>query len=214
MDTGYIIYVIDTETTGLDAKEHDIIELSVCRFRMSNPDLAEQKTWCLKALNPISISDEALAINKHKREDILHFTKFGRETYKEPNQVVAEIERWILSDDVSVMDRIIAGQNIRFDINAMQELWKKVGSYDTFPFDLKKNRRIVDTIMLTTIIDLCVGRRRKHYNLGSLVKSFNVTKRRAHRAEDDVAMTKDLLVKLLNPLKEQAKMAFDNSYED
>ncbi len=214
MDSGYIIYVVDTETTGLSAKENDVIEISMCRFTMDDLDNKEQKTWYLKALNPTTIQDEALAVNNHKREDILHLTKFGRDTYQEPDKVVADIERWVMTDNMSAMDRIMGGQNVQFDVNALRELWKRVDCYDTFPFDLRKGNRVIDTKMFATAIDLCTGRRRRHYNLSTLVKSFGVKKRKAHRAEDDVAMTVDLLVKMLEPLKGSAKEAFEDCYTD
>lgn len=210
----YIIYVVDTETTGLSAKENDVIEISMARFKLSSLDNREQKTWYLKALNPATIQDEALAINNHKREDILHLTKFGKETYKEPSEIVTDIENWVMSDDMSAIDRIMAGQNVKFDIDALKELWKKVECYDTFPFDLRKGNRIFDTKMFATAIDLCTGRRRRHYNLSTLVKSFGVKKRKAHRAEDDVAMTADLLVKMLEPLKDPINDAFTYCYTD
>ena len=213
MDSGYIIYVVDTETTGLSAIENDVIEISACRFTMESPNDRDQKTWYLKALNPATISDEALNVNKHKRDDILHLTKFGRETYKDPSEVVADIERWIMQDKMSAMDRVIAGQNIGFDVNALKELWKRVSSEGTFPFNLENDNRTLDTKMLATMIDVCTGRRRRYYNLSTLVKSFGVKKRKAHRAEDDVAMTVDVLLKMLEPVQVAAK-EFKHCYTD
>lgn len=212
--SGYVLYVMDTETTGLSADDNDVIEISMCRFHMEDPDTRDQKTWYLKALNPETIAERALKINGHKREDILHFTKYGRDTYKEPTDVVAEIERWILEDDVSAIDRIAAGQNILFDIKMLKALWKRVDAEDTFPFAVEKNNRIIDTKQFAIAIDLCTGRRRRFYNLGSLVKAFKVKKRRAHRAEDDVAMTTDLLVKMLEPLKPAICSSFSECYTD
>jgi DNA polymerase III alpha subunit (gram-positive type) len=212
--SGYIIYVVDTETTGLSSIDNDVIEISACRFTMDNSSATEQKTWYLKAINPATIQDEALAINKHKREDILHLTKFGKETYKDPYEVVADIERWVISDKMSAMDRVIAGQNVQFDIKALTALWDKVGCCDTFPFNVEKGNRVLDTMMLATAIDICTGNRRRYYNLGTLVKSFGVKKRQAHRAEDDVAMTVELLIKMLEPLKDTAAIKFANCYTD
>lgn len=213
MNNGYVLYVMDTETTGLE-EDNDVVEISMSRFSMDNPDERDQKTWYLKALNPLTIQDDALRINGHKREDILHFTKFGRETYKEPTEVVAEIERWVLEDDVSAVDRIAGGQNILFDIKMLKALWARVGATETFPFAVEKNNRIIDTKQFAIAIDLCTGRRRRFYNLSSLVKAFKVKKRKAHRAEDDVAMTVDLLVKMLEPLKPAISEAFKECYTD
>ena len=84
----YIIYVVDTETTGFDPIENDIIELSMRRFSILEPEKQEAKTWLLKAMNPSSISDEALAINNHKREDIVHQSEFGKANYLLPSIVI------------------------------------------------------------------------------------------------------------------------------
>ena len=212
--SGYIIYVGDTETTGMDYKIHDVIEISLCRFSLDSPDNRDQRTWFLKAQNPMTIQEEALKINGHKREDIIHFTKAGKEKYLEPSDVVLDIENWIMEDDVSVMDRILTGQNIEFDVRMLKELWKRVDASDTFPWDVDKGKRTLDTQQICNFIDLCTGRRRRYTNLATLVKAFGIKKRKAHRAEDDVAMTTDLLVKMLEPLVPAASGAFKECYTD
>ena len=208
----YIIYVIDTETTGLDPEKNEIIELSAARFKMITHTVVEQKTWLLKALKPEFIEDEALQINKHKKEDILHFTDYGKSAYIHPEQAIVDIENWIMEDRMSSMDRILVGQNIDFDIQMMMSLWKSFDAKDTFPFNLENGNRTVDTKMLATVIDLCTGRRRRYYNLSTLISSFNIKKRKAHRAEDDVAMTVDLLLAMLRPLIPAASEAFQECY--
>jgi DNA polymerase III epsilon subunit-like protein len=210
---GYVIYVCDTETTGLNPVENDVIEISMCRLIIDGEETnSEQKTWLIKALNPRTIQDEALAKNGHKREDILHLSKFGRDNYKLANDVVADIELWVMEDDVSAVDRVFVGQNPDFDVAMMQELWKKVGSPTTFPFALEKGQRILDTMQIVTLFDICIGKRRLYYNLSSLVKAFGVKKGKAHQAAEDVRMTTDLLIKLLTPIKPIVTENFKDSY--
>lgn len=211
-EPGYTIYVIDTETTGL-SEDSEIVELSACRFNLISPDKREQQTWYIRAMKPEVISDEALQINGHKREDILHLTKEGKEKYKYPKDAVSEIENWIFDDNVSVMDRIFGGQNPVFDIDKMKVLWKSVNSIETFPFAVEKGNRTLDTKQLALICDLVTGKRRQQYNLTNLVKSFKVKKRKAHRAEDDVAMTTDLLISIIGPIRELVKTRFEDCYE-
>jgi len=212
--SGYVIYVFDTETTGLDPVENDVIEISMCRLSMNNPDDIDQKTWLIKPINPMAIDDIALRVNKHKREDLLHFTKFGKENYKEPEDVVAEIEQWMAEDEVSIIDRVAAGQNIDFDLRFIKELWKKVGSENTFPFSVENGNRTFDTKMFAMMIDLCTGRRRRFYNLGALVSAFGVKKLKAHRADADTKMTTDLMVKMLTPLFSVIREVFKDCYSD
>lgn len=216
MNNGYVIYVCDTETTGLDAVLNDVIEISMCRVNMDAEGTVEteQKTWLLKALDAKTIQDEALAINGHKREDILHLSKFGKENYRLPAEVVAEIELWMMDDNVSAVDRIFAGQNPNFDINALKELWRKVDSPTTFPFAVENNNRVIDTKQIVTLFDLCIGKRRLYYNLSALVKAFGVKKGKAHQAAEDTRMTTDLLVKLLEPIRQVVAESFKDCYPD
>jgi DNA polymerase III alpha subunit (gram-positive type) len=214
MAENYIVYVCDTETTGLIPGTHEIIELSLYRLDLENPDNNDQKTWLVRALKPDTIQDEALAVSGHLREDILCLTKTGKDTYKHPLDVVASIESWIGHDDMSANDRVLAGQNIIFDYEHMEHLWKSQGSYDTFPFTTGYNKLLLDTKLLTIAIDICVGKKRSQYSLGSLIKAFGIKKEKAHRADADVRMTKDLLVKYLNVIKPVIKEAFVNNYNE
>ena len=206
------MYVCDTETTGLIPDEHEVIELSLFRVFLDDHTKDEQKTWLLRALKPGTIQDEALLMNGHKREDILHLSKYGREAYIHPSQVLPEIENWIAEDDMSVHDRVLAGQNVAFDYNHMSALWKSQQAEDTFPFTVGHNKLLVDTKLIAILIDLCVGKKRDKYNLGALVKAFGVKRGKAHRADEDTRMTKDLLMTQLDGIRKAAEDAFKDSY--
>lgn len=199
----YIIYVVDCETTGLDHNENDVIEVSF--WRLSDD---EQKTWLLKALTPATISDQALKKNGHKRDDITWKTTFGKENYLEPRDVICDIESWIMQDEAEVDQRVFLGQNPEFDIKFLRKLWEKCESKDTFPF----GHFVIDTIQIARLIDLCTGKRRKFYNLSQLVKDFGVTKGKAHRASEDVKMTRELFLKQFEPIKEFIAKTFENCY--
>jgi DNA polymerase III alpha subunit (gram-positive type) len=205
MNMSYSIYVFDCETTGLDPQLNDIIEISF--LRLSD---GEQKTWCMKPLNVLEISDGALKVNGHKREDILWQTPIGRETYKEPKDIVPEIEAWIISDGSPIEDRVLVGQNVRFDYDFSKELWAKTEAADSFPF----KDFLIDTMQIARFIDLCTEKKRTRYNLGSLVKDFGITKTKAHRAEGDVKMTKDLFLAQFNPIKEFLAKTFSDKYTE
>ncbi len=211
---GYVVYVVDTETTGLDPINNEVIEVSMCRLFLDVKDSNEEiKTWLLQAVKPETIEDAALKISGHKREDILNLSKFGKENYIHPKKVLPDIENWIMQDNMAVTDRVMVGQNVLFDYNMLNALWKRHDAYDTFPFQTGPNKFTLDTKDITVLIDLCTGKKRERYNLGSLVKSFGVKSRKAHRAEEDVIMTKDLLLTQLAPLKEVLVEAFKNCYD-
>lgn len=203
----YIIYVSDTETTGLDPNINEVIEVSFLRIYLNFSDdgslktTEDQKTWRIKAYNPSSIQDDALKINGHKREDILHQSKFGQENYLEAKDVISQIELWMLDDCHSALDRIFAGQNPMFDIGFLQKLWKDHSSIESFPFAVQNGNRVLDTKQLAILTDVCLSQRREKYNLTSLAKDFGITRRKAHRAEDDTKMTAELLIKFISAMR-------------
>ena len=211
----YIQYVCDCETTGLDPQRHDIIE--VCFWRIGD---AESKTWWMKPMSPENIEDEALAVNNHLREDLLHRTQEGRDKYREPAVVLPEIEMWLMEDGAAAEERVFIGQNPDFDYRFLLALWKRLDAEDSFPFgywiDGKDGRRnqgyIIDTIQLARLIDVCTGKKRARYGLGALVKDFGVTKATAHRADGDVKMTKELFDKIYAVMKDPLIAAFNDSY--
>lgn len=214
MTEQYVIYVSDTETTGLDKDLNEIIELSMIRLFLDGSREEEQKTWLMKALKPETITDEALKINGHKREDILCLTAHGKENYINPKELLPKIENWIAEDDVTSADRILGGQNIMFDFDIMESTWKRHGVIDTFPFQLGHNKLTIDTKQLALFIDIIAGKRRKFYNLGSLIKAYGIKKEKAHRADADTRMTKDLLLKQILPFKKVVLEAFPDIFND
>lgn len=188
----YIIYVLDVETTGLDNRLNDIIELSVIRL---NDDV--QKTWCIKPFNINNIDMDALRINGHKKEDLLHQTKHGKETYLDPIQTMIDIENWIIEDGIPANQRILAGQNISFDRGFLEQHWIKGESKDSFPFGY----RIIDTMGIQFFLDLCKGEMDQGYSLNNLTKKYGIKNEKAHSAAADAKATKEVLLKQIDFFK-------------
>jgi DNA polymerase III epsilon subunit-like protein len=215
----YAVYVCDTETTGTDPTKHDVIE--VCFWRIGDE---ESKTWCLRAVNVDEISDEALHVNKHKREDILQKTEVGKEKYLDPKDVLPEIEMWFMEDGAAAEERILVGQNPKFDYDFLLALWRRNNAEDTFPFGYWRNSKdgkqrfnvgyLIDTINLARIVDLCTDKKRPYYNLKSLVNDFGVTKATAHRADGDVKMTKELFEKIIDVIRDPIRDNLSDCYPE
>ena len=182
----YVIYVVDTETTGLDDRKNDIIELS---FHRLTDDV--QKTWCIKPINPEAIDLGSLRINGHKLEDLLHQTKAGRDRYLDPSKVMIEVENWVMEDGVPNTQRVLAGQNVGFDRGFLEQHWIKLQSKDSFPF----GRRFLDTMQIEFYLDLCKGSMAEGYSLNSLTKKYGLKNEKAHTAAADVKVTKEVLQK-------------------
>jgi len=214
---GYILYVADTETTGFSPTDHEVIELSMIRMRFTEigPVEEEQRTWLIRATKPETIQDEALSINGHTREDILHMTKVGKEKYLDPLVALTEIENWIANDDVTINDRVLVAQNAIFDYEHLESMWMRHGLIDTFPFKTGHNKQLIDTKSIALFIDVLLGKRRKYYNLGKLVKAYGVKSEKAHRADADTRMTKDLFIKQAKPFITSVRDVLkDISFED
>ena len=179
----YVIYVADVETTGLDSRLNDVIEMSLHRLTDG-----QQKTWCLKPINVNNIEAAALRINGHKREDLLHETAYGRSTYKDPNEVIIQVENWLAEDGMPTEKRILVGQNINFDKDMFEQLWTKCNSRDSLPF----GRRIMDTMQFAFMMDYARGTFSDSYSLSSLIKKYGIKNDKSHTAEADVKATKEL----------------------
>ncbi len=192
------LYFADTETTGLDHLKNEIIELSI--YRLSDDS---QRTWCLKPKKYDTIQPDALRVNGHKLEDLKHQTKFGEETYIEPAKVIPDIENWMLLDGMAAEDRILIGQNPRFDLEFLQDLWRTQSSMETFPWG---NRPFtIDTRELSVFLDLVFGTRHQYYNLGSLVERYKVKKEKAHAAAADTRMCRDVFMAQLKLVQDMIK---------
>ncbi|CAB4196554.1 DnaQ DNA polymerase III, epsilon subunit and related 3'-5' exonucleases [uncultured Caudovirales phage] len=179
----YTLYICDTETSGLDSRLHDVIEVSFYRLNDGS-----KKTWRIKPTNLVNIDLGALRVNGHKIEDLKHETKVGRDTYMDPNKAIIEMENWISEDNMPAEQRILVGHNIFFDKDMLQQLWTKCNAKDSFPF----GRRLMDTMVWAFMMDYVNNDFSNSYSLSNLIKKYAIKNDKAHTAESDVQATKDL----------------------
>ena len=199
----YVFYVADIETTGLDARKHDVIELSL--HRLGDTSENSQKTWCLKPLTPETTEAAALKINGHKLEDITHKTKEGRERYLDPVPTLVEIEDWLAEDGVPAEKRFLIGQNIAFDKERLVQLWSKCNSDGSFPF----GRRLIDTMIVELFFDFCKGQFAEGYSLKNLGKKYGIKNDKAHTAAADVKATKEIFEKQVELMQKLIKLGVE-----
>lgn len=193
----YELYVVDTETTGLDILKNSPIEISI--YRLSNDD---QRTWFLRPVDLENISIDALRVNGHKLEDLRGQTKYGKEIYKEPNKVLIEIENWLSEDNLSSSERILVAHNAGFDKAMLEYLWEKCNSSGTYPFN---NKYMIDTMALEFSMNWAKNNVDTGYSLGILTKKYGIKNERAHSAEFDTKATAQLFRKQLDILKNALK---------
>lgn len=185
----FTVYVLDTETTGLDPVKNDIIEISILRLG----DKQQQKTWWMKPINLDNIDDGALKVNGVSKDDLLWKTASGKEKYKVVDEVLPEIENWVAEDGANIYTRLIVGHNINFDHQMMMSTWNKAGASETYPFS--KFGNMIDTKGLTLFFDWIAGENNGKYSLGACIKKYGLEMRKAHGAEDDTKMCADLLLR-------------------
>jgi DNA polymerase III alpha subunit (gram-positive type) len=181
----YEFYVCDVETTGLDSRRNDVIELSLYRLSEKNSEAA-QKTWLIRPTSFDNVEVDALRINGHKLDQI--------KQYPEASKVIVEVENWLAEDGATTTQRALVGQNISFDKDMLEQLWIKCQSKDSFPF----GRRYLDTMIVEVFIDYChsktVGTNKmaEGYSLSNLVKKYGVKNTKAHTAAADTLATKEV----------------------
>lgn len=191
------LYTIDTETCGLDYVKHEPVE--ICIYRMST---GEHKTWHSKPINIQHIDPGALKVNGLKLEDLIGQTKEGKEKYRDPKDVLVEIENWVMEDGLPTAQRLIVGHNVFFDKQMLLSLWEKCGVKDSFPFS---DRYSLDTMMMQFMLDHAKGEYAEGYSLNATTKRYSIKNSKAHTAEADTLATVELFNKLMDDFKKHVK---------
>jgi DNA polymerase-3 subunit alpha (Gram-positive type) len=110
---GLKYYIIDTETTGLSADYHEIIEISIIRAEDKH-----QITKFIKPDFPQRASPEALKITNKSFKDLL------KGEAKEA--VVESINKFLAEDSSSPEHRVFVAHNAPFDRRFCHALWSSV----------------------------------------------------------------------------------------
>lgn len=106
-------YVIDTETTGLSSKYHEMTEIGIIRSKDR-----VQIHRNIKCLYPERASFDALEITGKTLDDLNHGY--------DKAQVVAECNKFFAEDETSPAHRVIVAHNAPFDRRFLQALWANV----------------------------------------------------------------------------------------
>jgi len=169
------LIVLDTETTGLDPRADEVIEVCAIRVRQGQPDLAGSFHALLRPTRPLGDSVKVHGITEAR------LTAEGR-------------------DAAEVMDALqafcgelpVAGHNIRFDLRMLAAHGRRLGR------DLRL-RRGYDTLPLARRL-----LRSPNHKLGTLIAALNIPFVPTHRATDDVRATIALAEALAARASEQA----------
>lgn len=108
---------LDTETTGLDEEVHEIIEVSLLieTVDLESPERPSPVVEWSKKIKPQHLenaSPEALAVNGYNEEDWKDAVPF--------EEVASELR-------LLLMNGVLVGHNIQFDIRFLQKAFKRAG---------------------------------------------------------------------------------------
>lgn len=107
-------WIIDSETTGLSHKWHEMFQLSL----IHHPD-KQQLSRYISAEHPERASDQSLAITGKTREQIV----LG----DSKEDVVAKMDEFLSQHGKTAEHRVIVGHNVNFDMRFSHALWESCG---------------------------------------------------------------------------------------
>lgn len=162
--------VLDIETTSLDSRNGEILEISALKIR--NKEIVGEFSKLIKVSEVGAFTTNLTGITDEMMR------KYGEDI-----DVVLREFLAFLGDDV------IVGHNVNFDINFIYDNLKdKLGLYLTNDF--------VDTLRLSRMLLSFLPRHR----LDDLISYFNLETRNEHRALNDCLLTNQVYLNLCNLL--------------
>lgn len=189
-----IVTILDTETTGLDLLQHEVIEVGMMKVHVD-------KSWnhsqmeCFEAkIKPRYIkraSPQALKVNGYTAEKWKKAISF--------NETSSKIKDWIEQSDYLI------GQNLLFDYNFINKM------FDDLSLDRPKYPRYYDTKWMAD--KLVKEGKLKRSALDYLCENYKIPViGRAHTALTDVMRTFELFNKLRNEVKLES-LSFKKPYD-
>jgi len=180
------VLYFDIETTGLEAKEHDIIHLAM--IAEVNGKVVGEHEFRMRPTRFDNINPEALAANGFTVEE-LKVLPPQEEVFPE---IIATLDRYI--DKYNKADKFTpAGYNIRFDEAFLSELFKRnkndyIGSY--------LNWHDLDLLYVMFLYEFLGHHKLPNYKLETVAAYYGV-KHAPHDALSDVRAVRELVHKFL-----------------
>lgn len=184
---------LDTETTGLDAKRHDIVELA--GIIEIDGEVKEEFDLFMQPFDYTTIEPKALEINGLSVEML--------RTFPDPKTVFAQFIT-ILKKYVNPYNKddkfILVGQNVYFDLERVRNWFMKCG--DKF-FGSWFDYHAYDLMAISQFMKLAGLTNPARMKLESIASYFGIAYG-AHRAIDDIRVTREVFYKYYELIKKGA----------
>ena len=180
------IFYFDTETTGLDCRKNDIIQLAY--IIEIDGQIKEEGNFYCQPFNYNTIDNKALEVSKLTVAQIQTFSQ-PKEIYNKLHTILAKyVDKYDRNDKFSP-----AGYNINFDIGFLKNFFIKNDDkyYGSF-FDY----HMLDVYSLAYILEYKGILKLDNYKLVTLAKYFNIDFK-AHNALEDIKTTREIFKKML-----------------
>lgn len=188
-----IISVIDTETTGLDLLNHEIIEIAIVQARVDPTRIIRTSRWEAK-IKPRYIeraSPVALKINGYSEEK-------WRDAMSQEH-AIADIKSYVRTS------QLLVGQNLIFDLRFINKMFNDSGE------NFLKLPHYHDTKLMAE--QLMHDGKLKRSSLDYLCEEFKIKRYgRPHTALADADRTLDLY-KILVKQTEPVQLSYSNPYD-
>ena len=166
----YDLAFVDSETTGLSPRDHEIIEIAAIIYDPREDKVI--KEWSRKAAPRTIKTASKVALNMNGYNE-------APETYKD------NIEDVIFEYSKVTRDCIIVGQNIQFDINFIKKYYKEFSVGEEF----HRHRKLeISSMVWPAIMDSDL----ESISLQALCEHFGVSNENAHRALADCHRTLEI----------------------
>lgn len=174
--------VIDIETTGLDSRFDEIIEISALKIR--NNKVVDKYTNLVKPRKGFYANDDEIDFCIEDGEKIKYVDEFITNLTGITNQMLGDaldISEVLPSFNEFIGNDILIGHNINFDINFLYD-----NNMDYLQQPLTNN--FIDTLRIARKVlpEL------RHHRLDDLVEYFNKEMRVEHRALNDCVLTNEI----------------------
>jgi DNA polymerase-3 subunit epsilon len=183
-----VIY-FDTETTGLNEKIHDIVQIS---FLIEiDGDIKQQCDLKCQPFSYENITQEALSIQEVTIEELRERQK-PEEMYKEIIEIFSNyIDKYNREDKFYP-----AGQNVSFDMRFLRAFFEK--NKDNY-FGSFINRFYIDLAAIVRLLKYANFINPENSKLETIAKYFNI-EHDAHNAFSDIIVTRKILKEIISKI--------------